>query len=150
MRVFLFVLSFLAIVTLFLSTTAVAFIYDDFSDIAIVTSKWNAVESKGLFKQSDGRLIFSADRAAETLKSTRTYGPGFFSIEFYDFMSTNMEHHGSHKGAFAALGLITADGNFVRIIRFQNSLNRKPYGVFEVNFMVGNDFKSTIMQFDLP
>jgi hypothetical protein len=117
MRVFLFVLSFLALVSLFLSAPAIAFIYDDFGDIAIDTSKWNDEESKGLFKQSGGRLIFSANRAAGTLKSTRTFGPGFFSMEFFDFTSTNMELHGSHKGAFAALGLITADGNFVRIIR---------------------------------
>ena len=140
-RVFLFVLFFLSTISLFLSATAIAFIYDDFSDAAIDTSKWDTVDSKGLFKQSDGRLIFSAARAAGTLKSTRTFRPGLFSMEFYDFTSTNMELHGSHKGSFAALGLITADGNFVRIIRCQNSLNGKPYGVFEVNFMVGKDFK---------
>jgi hypothetical protein len=57
-------------------------------------------------------------------------------MEFYDFYSSNLEAPGSHKGAFAALGLAVGD-NFVRIIRCQNgdSISGAKYGVFEVNYM---------------
>ena len=57
-------------------------------------------------------------------------------MEFYDFNSSNLELPGSHKGAFAALGLSLGD-NFVRIIRCQNGdpATGTKDGVFEVNYL---------------
>jgi hypothetical protein len=132
-------------VSLFLAGPAEAFIIDDFSGPAIDTAKWKAVSDipgQEYFSQHDGRLYFSATQGAEKLVSTSAYGPGFFRMEFYDFYSTNLELPGSHKGAFAALGLAVGD-NFVRIIRCQNGdpITKATYGVFEVNYMIGSEIQ---------
>jgi hypothetical protein len=72
--------------------------------------------------------------------STRTFGAGFYSVEFYDFSSTNLQPPSSRRGAFAALGL-GVGSNFVRIIRDQNGVWNPqlqrwvPVGVFEVNYL---------------
>lgn len=140
-RRLLCVLSFLSAVFLFPPVSVDAYSYDDFSGSTIDTAKWTlASQGNALFSQND-RLYFSADKGAATLMSTNTFGPGFFRMEFYDFQSTNLEPPGSHRGAFAALGLAVGD-NFVRIIRCQNGdTSTQPpqaLGVFEVNYLVNN------------
>jgi hypothetical protein len=140
-------LSLLWVASLSLSTTAAAYLYDDFNTgTTIDTAKWimtNDPSSGTFFTQSGGLLSFSADHGAGGLVSTRTFGPGFFSMEFYNFDSNNMQPPNSHEGAFAALGLTIGVDKFVRIIRCQNGdpLTNQVYGVFEVNFKVGTDLK---------
>jgi hypothetical protein len=93
------------------------------------------------FSRGDGRLHFDpipfvAITGNEKLTSTEPFGPRFFSLEFYDFSSTNLQPPASHQGAFVALGL-TDGTNFVRIMRDQNGINGTPVGVFEVNYNIG-------------
>jgi hypothetical protein len=123
-----------------------ATVYDDFNQAGIDSRKWTISGTHfvpGLFSQpGDGRLHFDPLPGAETtgsekLTSTATYGPQFFSLEFYNFSSTNLQPPGSHQGAFIALGL-TDGTNFVRIIRDQNGVNGQPVGVFEVNYNIGS------------
>lgn len=117
---------------------ACAGIYDDFNDGSTINaSKWDTTNSNGLFTQSGGTLNFSATKSAGTLRSTGTFEPGFFSMKFSNFWSSNLQPPNTHQGAFAALGLVTTDGHFVRVIRCQNGIGEKPYGVFEVN--IGDD-----------
>jgi hypothetical protein len=126
-------LTFIA-VSFLLCTPAEAYIYDDFNSNAIDSTKWTISGNAGLFSQSGGRLHFDATEDAASVVSTSTFGAGFFSMEFYDFSSTNLEPPGSHNGAFAALGLGPTN-NFVRIIRDQNGVGNTPVGVFEVNYI---------------
>jgi hypothetical protein len=118
-------------------------IIDDFSGNAVDRAKWNIASEKspsGLFSQSENRLKFSVTAGGGTLQSTQSFGPGFYTMQFFNYSSTNTEEPGSHKGAFAGLGLGPKD-NFVRIIRCQNGhrtarKNETPYiGVFEANFI---------------
>jgi len=125
-------LTFIA-VSFLLCTPAEAYIYDDFNSNAIDSTKWTISGNAGLFSQSGGRLHFDATEDAASVVSTSTFGAGFFSMEFYDFSSTNLEPPGSHNGAFAAIGLGPTN-NFVRIIRDQNGVGNTPVGVFEVNY----------------
>ena len=126
---------------------AEALIYDDFSGVVIDTSKWTLdKDPNGLFSQpGDGRLHFgpiTTDDITGNAKiiSIDTFGPGFFSMEFYEFSSTNLQLPGSHQGSFAALGL-TDGTNFVRVIRDQNGVGNTPIGVFEVNYNIGPDIQ---------
>ncbi len=117
-----------------------ATIYDDFNAGNIDGAKWTTAGTPGLFSQSGGRLHFAGTEAYEMLVSTRTFGPSFFSMEFYDFSSTNLEPPGSHNGAFAALRLGPSN-NFVRIIRDQNGVGDTPVGVFEVNYIENGEIQ---------
>jgi len=125
-------------------------VYDDFNQTGIDGGKWTVSYQgspyPGLFAQpgsgtGDGRLHFDplvgvATTGTGKLISKVPFGPGFFSLEFYDFISTNLQPPGSHEGAFIGLGL-TDGTNWVRIIRDQNGVNGHPYGVFEVNYNIG-------------
>jgi hypothetical protein len=137
----------LILVALALCTNAGAYTYDDFNGPAIDTTKWTATGTPGLFSQSGGLLHFDGTMDGSSLVSTGTFGAGFFSVEFYDFTSTNYEPPGSHRGSFAALGL-GDPSNFVRIIRDQNGAWNPTTGkfdliggVFEVNYMEGGNLQ---------
>ena len=123
------------------SSHADPYIIDDFSENAINTAKWTLINDQAgpdVFSQSRGFLKFSVTAGAGTLQSTQPCGPGFYTMQFYDYSSTNSEEPGSHKGAFVGLGLGQKD-NFVRIIRCQNGQRRKGQisydGVFEANYI---------------
>jgi hypothetical protein len=126
---------------------AEALIYDDFSGVGIDTSKWSLSRDPDnlFFQPGDGRLHFGPISTENYTGNARivsvdTFGPGFFSMEFYDFTSTNLQIPGSHQGAFAALGL-TDGNNFVRVIRDQNGVGSTPVGVFEVNYNIGSEIQ---------
>ena len=123
------------------STDADPHIIDDFSGNAIDTAKWTLINDQAgpdVFSQSGGFLKFSATAGAGTLQSAQPCGPGFYTMRFYDYSSTNSEEPGSHRGAFVGLGLGPQD-NFVRIIRCQNGQVRRSQisyiGVFEANYI---------------
>jgi hypothetical protein len=139
--VFCFVPVFLFLFFVFCGAAGAA-VLDDFNGPAI-DAKWTLVPTPGgpdLFSQHDGRLFYNGTNGAEKLVSNQTFGPGFFSVEFYDFNSTNLQPPGSRGGAFAAIGL-SVGTNFVRIIRDQNGVwnpqtqKWEPIGVFEVNYV---------------
>lgn len=133
-NILIYLLSVFVAVPLLLCTTAEADIYDDFSGNGINSTNWTTSGTPGLFSQHDGKLYFGPTTGNEKIVSKDTFEPGFFSMEFYDFSSTNLEPPGSHNGAFAALGL-GPENNFVRIIRDQNGVGNTPVGVFEVNYI---------------
>ena len=129
---------------LLLTTQAGAAVYDDFNQEGIDSSKWTIYGTPGTQGSSLNRGMVgctltpgpSATTGSEKLISTATFGPHFFSLEFFDFSSTNLQPPGSHQGAFVALGL-TDGTHYVRIIRDQNGINGTPVGVFEVNYNIG-------------
>jgi hypothetical protein len=122
---------------------AAPYVIDDFSGTVVDPAKWSVSISRAgedLFSLSGGRLSFSVTAGSGVLQSTRSFGPGFYTMRFLDFTSTNEEPPGSHKGAFVGLGLGPRD-NFVRMIRCQNGhragrRGESPYvGVFEANYI---------------
>jgi len=124
-----------------------AYTYDDFSGNAIDTTKWTVSKANlsdpDFFSESGGRINFQVTAGKASLVSTnRLPGPGFYSMQFSDFTSTNFEEAGSHRGAFVGLGLGTKN-NYVRIIRCQNGhkdsiTNVISYSeVFEANYLHG-------------
>jgi hypothetical protein len=132
-----------------------AAVYDDFNQTGTDGGKWTVSYQgspyTGLFTQpgsatGDGRLHFDpvvgvAATGTGKLISKVPFGPGFFSLEFYNFSSTNLQPPGSHEGAFIGIGL-TDGTNWVRVIRDQNGdTNGHPLGVFEVNYNIGNDIQ---------
>lgn len=92
------------------------FIYDDFSKPIIDTTKWTVDDPSKLFSLRDGRLRFSSNAGVAGLRSTLTFGPGFYSVHFSDFHSTNISRPGAGQGSFLALGLGPRE-NCVRILR---------------------------------
>ena len=118
-------------------------IIDNFSGGAIDRTKWDILNDKAgkdVFTQSGNRLHVSVTAGSGALRSTKTVGPGFYTMRFEDYSSSNMEEPGSHKGAFIGLVLGPKD-NFVRIMRCQNG-RRSPsrgedpvVGVFEANYI---------------
>jgi hypothetical protein len=150
-KVLICLLSVFVVVFLLFYTIAEADIYDDFSSLGIDSRRWTTSNPPVLFSQpGDGKLHFGPLTNAETtgtekIVSNGTFGPGFFSMKFCDFTSTNHEASRSRRGAFAALGLGMLEGvepakNFVRIMRDQNGVRKifgkgawDPIGVFEVN-----------------
>jgi len=133
---------------------AEAAVYDDFNQVGIDSGKWTISGTPGLFSQpGDGQLHFgplpnAVTTGNEKLLSTVAFGPQFFSLEFYDFSSTNLQPPGSHQGAFVALGL-TDGTNYVRIIRDQNGVNGTPAGVFEVNYNIGSSIQVHYVENDV-
>jgi hypothetical protein len=122
-------------------------VIDDFNQTGLDTGEWTIFSSPGgLFSQpGDGQLHFDPligvfATGSAKLTSKAAVGQGFFSIEFQDFTSTNLQPPGSHQGAFIGLGL-TDGTNWVRIIRDQNGINGQPYGVFEVNYNIGAEIQ---------
>jgi hypothetical protein len=119
------------------------YVIDDFSGSTVDPAKWSIAISKAgrdVFSLSNGRLSFSVTAGSGRLQSTRSFGPGFYAMQFLDYTSTNEEEPGSHKGAFVGLGL-GLKHNFVRVIRCQNGhrdvrRGESPYvGVFEANYI---------------
>jgi hypothetical protein len=145
-KVLICLLSVFVVVSLLFYTTAKADIYDDFSGLGIDSRRWTTSNPPVLFSQpGDGKLHFgpltNTERTGnEKIVSNGPFGPGFFSMKFCDFTSTNHEAPGSRRGAFAALGLGRAN-NFVRILRDQNGVwnpvkgSCDLIGVFEVNYI---------------
>ena len=127
-------------------TKVAAYIYDDFSGNAIDTAKWTVsrgnLTDPDFFSQSGGGLNFQVTAGKASLVATQLSVPGFYSMQFSDFASTNFEEPASHRGAFVGLGLGTKD-NYVRIIRCQNGHKDSAtnaityYGVFEANYIQG-------------
>jgi hypothetical protein len=118
--------------------TAGAQVYDDFNGENIDTTKWTIRSTPdgapGLFTQSKGHLNFLCKKdAGESLISTKSFQPGFFRIEFYDFYSTNDAPSGRGMGSFAALGLGPRD-NYVRMLRGRVGTG----GYFEANHFTNN------------
>lgn len=120
-----------------------SFTIDDFSGAAFDPAKWTVTTDKAgteVFSLSGGRLSFSVTAGGGTLQATKCFGAGFYSMQFFNFSSTNDEEPGSHRGAFVGLCLGPKD-NFVRVIRCQNGNKRvrkgeSPYiGVFEANYI---------------
>ena len=109
-------------------------IYDDFNSDGIDTSKWTISGTLGLFSQTNGRLLFFCKTdAGESLVSTKSFGPGFFRMEFYDFYSTNDAPPGRGLGSYAALGLGPRD-HYVRMLRGRVVTG----GYYEANYFSNN------------
>jgi hypothetical protein len=133
-----------------------AYTYDDFNGTSIDAAKWTASKTNpsdpDYFTQSNGLLNFQVTAGnAAVVAAKQLPGPGFYSIQFYDFFSTNFEEPTSHRGAFLGLGLGTRN-NFVRIIRCQNGHKDSTtnvityYGVFEANYIQGKTSTSDGVQ----
>jgi hypothetical protein len=140
---------FVTVSVLFCNITR-AEVYDDFSSENIDTTKWTIHSTTGgtpgLFTQSKGRLHFSCNRdVGESLVSTKSFAPGFFRIEFYEFYSTNDAPPGRGMGSFLALGLGPRDN--VRMLRGRVSTG----GYFEANHFANNRlqlwYESTMVAF---
>jgi hypothetical protein len=118
------------------------YVIDDFSGNAINIAKWTLAHDQAgpdVFSQSGGLLKFSVTAGSGALQLTQPCSPGFYTMQFFDYSSTNCEEPSSHKGAFVGLGLGPKD-NFVRIIRCQNGQKGRGgeisfYGVFEANYI---------------
>ena len=133
-----------------------AYTYDDFSSTGINAANWTVSKSNpsdpDYFTPSNGLLNFQVTAGnAAVVAAKQLPGPGFYSIQFYDFSSTNFEEPNSHRGAFLGLGLGTRN-NFVRIIRCQNGHKDSTtnvityYGVFEANYIQGKSSTSDGVQ----
>jgi hypothetical protein len=125
---------------LFCSTTR-AEVYDDFSAENIDTSRWTIGSTPGatagLFTQSKGRLYFSCNRdVGESLVSTKSFGVGFFRVEFSDFYSTNDAPPRRKMGSYVALGLGPKD-NYARMLRGRVITG----GYFEANYFTNNSLQ---------
>lgn len=90
--------------------------YDDFSEPILDMMKWTIDDPSGLLLLRDGRLFFSSKSGVASLRSKSTFGPGFYSVHFQDFYSTNISKSGAGQGSFLALGLGSRE-NCVRILR---------------------------------
>jgi hypothetical protein len=127
------------IAILFASTSARAELYDDFNGIGIDGSKWTVRDPGGLFSQTgDGQLHFYSATddpiPGATLTSTAFFTPGFFSMDFNSFSSTNTSPGGQGLGSFAGLGLGTQT-SYVRILR--GRVISEQWGYFEANYYDG-------------
>ena len=136
-KILIFLLSALAVLSLWVCGIALADVYDDFSRSGIDTDKWTLSGTPGLFTQSEGRLrFFGKKNAAQTLESTITFEPGFFRIEFYDFYSSNDALPGRGIGSYLALGL-GPRVNYVRVLRGRV----RSGGYFEANHFTDNNLQ---------
>ena len=141
-NILIYLLSVFVAVSLLFCTEAEAYIYDDFSKAGIDTSKWTIYDSAGLFSQpGDGQLYFYSEGVNPPLRgslvSTISFAPGFFSMDFNSFFSSNISPGGQSLGSFAALGLGTRDTGYVRILR--GRVVSEDWGYFEANYFDGTD-----------
>jgi hypothetical protein len=142
-RILICLLSGLASVLLLFNADAKAELYDDFSDSGINTGKWTVSDPYNLFSQpGDGQLYFYSDNTAGenpapggALSSTSTFKPGFFSLDFNHFASSNVSPGGASLGSFAALGLGTKTTRYARILR--GRVVSAAWGYFEANYYDG-------------
>ena len=132
-------------VSLLFCTAAEAYIYDDFSSAGIDISKWMISDPGGLFSQpGDGQLYFYSNNSAgvnpppgASLRSTTSFTPGFFSMDFNNFYSSNTSPGGQGLGSFAALGLGTKSTKYARMLR--GRVVSEDWGYFEANYFDGTD-----------
>jgi hypothetical protein len=130
-------------VALSFCNAAEAYIYDEFSSPGIDTGKWTIYDPLALFMQpGDGQLYFNSDNTAQvspapsgTLVSTASFKPGFFSMDFNQFVSSNVSPGGQGLGSFAALGLGTKSTQYVRMLR--GRVVSEQWGYFEANYFDG-------------
>ncbi len=132
-------------VSLFVSvlfcSAAGAEVYDDFRGENIDLSRWTIQSTpgvpSGLFTQSKGRLHFTCNRdIGESLVSTRSFGAGFFRLEFSHFYSSNDAQPGRGLGSYLALGLGPRE-NYVRMLRGRVITG----GYFEANYFSDNSLQ---------
>ena len=143
-KVLIFLLSAFVIVSLFFSATAEANIYDDFSGPGIDAGKWTISDPLTLFSQpGDGQLHFRGDNTAQvspvpggSVVSTISFLPGFFSMDFNHFSSSNTSPGGQGLGSFAALGLGTKSTKYARMLR--GRVLSPAGGYFEANYFDGS------------
>jgi hypothetical protein len=133
---FLSLLAFLVVGPVILCNALDVSTYDDFIKPMIDTGKWIVNDPSGLFSQRDGRLHFSSKSGAADLRSTATFGPGFYSVHFGNFESTNISKSGAGQGSFLALGLGPRE-NCVRILRGRVIRG----GYFEANLIVNKELR---------
>lgn len=141
-KVLICMLLIVATLSLLFCTTAGAYIYDDFSGAGINNTKWTVFDDNQLFSEpGDGQLYFSSTGAVPppgaTLRSTSSFGPGFFSLDFNSFFSSNTSPGGQGLGSFAAIGLGTRDTTYVRMLR--GRVVSEQWGYFEANYFDGAD-----------
>jgi PEP-CTERM motif len=144
-RLLISMLSIAATLSLLFCTTAGADIYDNFDDVGINSAKWNVSDPGSLFSQpGNGQLYFYSDNSnglnpppAASLRSTTCFTPGFFSMDFNNFFSSNTSPGGQGLGSFAALGLGTKDTTYVRMLR--GRVISDQWGYFEANYFDGAD-----------
>ncbi len=111
-------------------THAEAYVIENFSAAAIDTGKWVVTDPVGQLSQHDGRLHFhSAKNSGSRILSKESFGPGFFSLQFYNFDSTNTSPGGMHEGFYVSLGLGSVN-NYVRMLRGRVGNG----GYFEANY----------------
>ena len=142
-RILIYLLSSFAAVFLLFSADAEAEVYDDFSGSGINTVKWTISDPQHLFSQpGDGQLYFYSDNTAGanpppggSLVSTCSFTPGFFSLDFDQFASSNVSPGGAGLGSFAALGLGTKTTKYARILR--GRVVSGAWGYFEANYFDG-------------
>jgi hypothetical protein len=131
------------VVALSLCNAAEAYIYDDFSSPGIDTGRWTISDPLHLFFQpGDSQLYFNSDNTSEvspapsgSLVSTTSFKPGFFSMDFNQFVSSNVSPGGQGLGSFAALGLGTKSTKYVRMLR--GRVVSGQWGYFEANYFDG-------------
>jgi hypothetical protein len=139
-KVLIYLLSTFVAVPLFFCPNVGAYIYDDFSSAGIDTSKWTISDPKGLFDQpGDGQLYFNSTGgtppAGGSLMSTAFFTPGFFTMDFNHFFSSNTSPANQGLGSFAALGLGTKSTTYVRMLR--GRVISENWDYFEANYFDG-------------
>ncbi len=142
-RILTCLLSGIAAVVLLAGADAKAHVYDHFSSSGIDTAKWTISDPQALFSQpGDSQLYFYSDNTAGVipspagaLVSTASFGPGFFSMDFSRFASSNVSPGGVGLGSFAALGLGTKATKYARILR--GRVVSDAWGYFEANYFDG-------------
>jgi hypothetical protein len=113
----------LAIILIFSSRTAQAYIYDDFTNPGIDASLWvDRGPNYGLFSQpGDGYLYFSDSIGAQydRLRSFNQVDGAFFvAIKFSNFYAIN--NQGPNQGAGSAVLLRLGGNNYVDMMEFKN------------------------------
>ncbi len=139
-RTLISILSISAALSLLFCSTSEAIIYDNFNSNGIDSSKWNVIDPSNLFSQpGDGQLYFSSTGSVSppgaSLTSTAFFAPGFFSLDFNSFFSSNSSPGGQGLGSFAALGLGTKNTKYARMLR--GRVVSDEYAYFEANYYDG-------------
>ncbi len=135
-KVFVCFISIITIFPLFCFASGDISTYDDFFGASIDAMKWTVDDPSGLFSFRDGRLQFSSKSGVASLRSTATFGAGFYSVHFRDFHSTNISKSGAGQGSFFALGLGPRE-NCVRILRGRVIRG----GYFEANLIMNKELR---------
>ncbi len=134
------VLSISVALSLLFCSTSEAYIFDNFNNSGIDSSKWNVTDPGHLFSQpGNGQLYFSSTGSASppgaSLTSTESFATGFFSLDFNNFFSSNSSPGGQGLGSFAGLGLGTKNTKYARMLR--GRVVSDEYAYFEANYYDG-------------